>query len=157
MSGVKIFAIEPDLHIMIIPTVAVLILKGNKVLLVKHGPAARQFEGVMGLPSGHVEKDETEIQAAIRELKEETGLEAATDDLKEFPNNYHVARIPLKDGSNNECGWRVYLCQNYSGQLQATEETEPVWVNVNFLDGLRLLPNVKDAAQAGLVYLNNQN
>ena len=43
-----------------------IIINKNKVLLIK------QTKGHWGFPKGHVEKDETEIETAIREVKEET-------------------------------------------------------------------------------------
>ena len=43
-----------------------IITKDNKVLLIK------QTKGHWGFPKGHVEKNETEIETAIREVKEET-------------------------------------------------------------------------------------
>jgi len=141
---------------MFIPTVAVLIINGNQVLLVKHGPAAKHVNDVCGLPSGHIEDGETEIAAAVRELEEETGLKTTEDDLEEFPQNYYTARIPLKDGSNKEYGWRVYLCHKYEGSLRATDETEPFWAKVSDLDSLNLLPNVKEAVYAGLSYLGQR-
>lgn len=135
---------------MIIPTVAVLIIKDSQVLLVKHGPAAMHIDDKVGLPSGHIEPGETEIQAAVRELKEETGLDATEKNLAEFSNNYYTARIPLKDGSNKEYGWKVFLCKEYSGHLQGSDETTPFWHNISDLDILPLLPNVKEAIFAGL-------
>ena len=35
----------------------------------------QQKAGHYGFPKGHVEKNETEVETAIREIKEETGLE----------------------------------------------------------------------------------
>ena len=55
-------------------------------------------DGYYDMPAGHLEKDETLRQAAIRELKEETGLSASEDDL-EFVELIHRM-------STNE---RVYL------------------------------------------------
>lgn len=48
------------------------VLRGGAVLLVKRGKGAAQ--GLWSLPGGHVDKGETAMQAAIREVREETGL-----------------------------------------------------------------------------------
>ena len=53
-----------------------IILNENKVLLVKHN------DGHWGFPKGHVEKDETELQTAIREVKEETNLDVEIQEDK---------------------------------------------------------------------------
>lgn len=41
-----------------------------EILLLKH-----KFGGHWSFPKGHVEKGETEVQTALREVKEETGLD----------------------------------------------------------------------------------
>jgi 8-oxo-dGTP diphosphatase len=61
-------------------TVGVIIVKDRKVLLLKRvenrGPEYR-FPGYWCIPGGHVELGETLEQAAIREVKEETGLDVS--------------------------------------------------------------------------------
>jgi 8-oxo-dGTP pyrophosphatase MutT (NUDIX family) len=51
------------------------VLRGEQVAVIvpfKRGPNG---ERVLGLPKGHPDKDETPEQAAVREVREETGLE----------------------------------------------------------------------------------
>ena len=135
------------------PSVGVLILKGNKVLLVKNTLASSHASEIYGLPSGKVDPGETEKQSAVRELKEETGLICAEKDLVEFPGNYHVSRIKYKDGKNNLWGWRVFLCLKYSGKLKASQATIPLWVDIQKLNTFNLLPNISDVAKSGMEFL----
>src|SRR4051812_6423175 len=116
-----------------VPTAAVVVISENKVLLVKHGPKAKHYEGVYGLPSGKVEPEETELQTAARELTEETGL-IAQGALIDFPNNFFHANIEMKDGITRSYSWKVFLSTEFSGELKASLETSPTWVNIRDLN-----------------------
>lgn len=128
-----------------IPTIGVVALQDNKVLLVRSGDASGHITGTYGLPSGRVDEGETEIKAAVREFSEETGLVANIGDLTEFKNNTFTAEIPRKDGTIKRMFWRVYFAKNFSGELVSTDETTPEWILIEELDNYNLLPNVKNA------------
>ena len=53
--------------------------KGDAVLLVERG--RWPFRGLWSLPGGSIEQGETPREAALRELREETGIEAEIDGL----------------------------------------------------------------------------
>jgi 8-oxo-dGTP pyrophosphatase MutT (NUDIX family) len=64
-----------------IPTgVHVLCEREGRVLLLRRAGTGF-FDGLYSLPGGHVEQGESILQAAARELEEETGLQIAPDDL----------------------------------------------------------------------------
>ncbi|OQW61599.1 MAG: phosphohydrolase [Proteobacteria bacterium HN_bin10] len=58
-----------------VPAVGVVCLRGEAVLLIRRG--APPFEGQWSLPGGRIEWGERAEDAALRELKEETGCDAA--------------------------------------------------------------------------------
>ncbi|MEV7595497.1 RNase adapter RapZ [Streptomyces sp. NPDC089922] len=55
---------------------------GGDVLLIERGWAPH--EGAWALPGGHVDRGETALQAAVRELEEETGVRVPASDLREI-------------------------------------------------------------------------
>lgn len=57
-----------------IPAVGVICLRGNEVLLIRRGTAPRI--GEWSFPGGRIEPGERAADAALRELREETGVEA---------------------------------------------------------------------------------
>ena len=62
-----------------------IIVKDNKVLLVYE--KNRNF---WGFPKGHVETGENEIETALREVKEEVGLDVEIDTRKRYTLNYII-------------------------------------------------------------------
>ncbi|MFH9958986.1 NUDIX domain-containing protein [Streptomyces roseolus] len=52
----------------------------GRVLLIKRG--WDPYEGHWALPGGHVDRGETSLRAAVRELEEETGVRVTEDELR---------------------------------------------------------------------------
>ncbi|MFA6131524.1 MAG: NUDIX domain-containing protein [Patescibacteria group bacterium] len=125
----------------IIKTAGVLVFKDNKVLLVCHGKKAGHIDGTYGIPAGRLEDGELSIETAVRELLEESGLETTVEDLEKIPGTY-TASIKRKGGTRN-FSLETFRCKNWSGELCASDETVPEWVDIDSLDKLDLLPNVK--------------
>lgn len=64
----------------VVPSVYVLFRNGNKVLVLKrHNTGYR--DGEYSLPAGHLEGGEPSVVAAVREVKEEVGVEVEPKDL----------------------------------------------------------------------------
>ena len=64
---------------------------GDKVLMVKHNA------GHCAFPKGHVEEGETEFETAIRETKEETGIDVEIISDRRFVNTYSPKEDVIKD------------------------------------------------------------
>jgi ADP-ribose pyrophosphatase YjhB (NUDIX family) len=72
------------------PAAAMVLFEKQDVLLVK-----RRFEprsGFWSLPAGFIEADETPEQAAIREVKEETGLDVRINQLVDVHSGCHAMK-----------------------------------------------------------------
>ena len=67
-------AVAPAASEFPVPTVGVVCLRGDHVLLIKRGTPPRL--GQWSLPGGRLERGETTAVAALRELAEETGVQA---------------------------------------------------------------------------------
>lgn len=63
-----------------------------KVLLIERGN--EPFKGCWAFPGGFMEMDETLEECAVRELKEETGMEVTEDDIMAFGTFSAVDRDP---------------------------------------------------------------
>lgn len=61
--------------------VYVFLIKDNKLLLLRRKNTGWE-DGKYGLPSGHLENNETVLAAAIREAKEEAGIDIGAEYLK---------------------------------------------------------------------------
>jgi ADP-ribose pyrophosphatase YjhB (NUDIX family) len=83
---------------------AVVLDAGNRVLLVRW----KRPPGFYGLPGGHIEAGEEPHDAAVRELREEAGLEARVSRLVGFYSFNHDDRQPY-------LAMYAYLCTIVSG------------------------------------------
>lgn len=85
-----------------VPAVGVVCLRGDSVLLIRRGTPPRQ--GEWSLPGGRIEPGERAVDAALRELREETGVEAVITGL-----------IDVVDGLFPEAG-RHYVLIDYAAR-----------------------------------------
>ena len=60
-----------------IPRTLCIVTHGSDVLLLKRGPQRRVFPNKYNGVGGHLERDEDALSGAIREVREETGLEVS--------------------------------------------------------------------------------
>lgn len=68
----------------------VVCLRGTEVLLIRRGAPPRQ--GEWSLPGGRIEPGERAVDAAVRELREETGVEAAITGLLDVIDGFFPPR-----------------------------------------------------------------
>ncbi len=68
-----------------------IVIDNDKVLVVKHNA------GHISFPKGHVEEGETERETAIREVKEETGIDIEVDTNYRYTTSYCPKEGVMKD------------------------------------------------------------
>lgn len=109
-----------------------------------------QFGNSWSLPKGHIEKGETPLGAALREIEEETGLSRTELSFIRPLGNYVRTRIS-KDGKGEEANapreLHIFLFETkYTGALTPRDPDNPaaLWVPID--DVARLLTHPKDRA-----------
>jgi 8-oxo-dGTP diphosphatase len=123
----------PELRI---PCVGAILTAGGRILLIRRGHEPEA--GRWSLPGGRVEPGETDQQALVREVREETGLE--------------VAPGPLAGAVDRPApGGRVLVIRDYAatvtgGTLAAGDDADDArWFSMRELDGLPLSTGLKEA------------
>ncbi len=103
-----------------------IIIENNKVLLV------HQQKGFWGFPKGHVEENETEVETAIREVKEETNLDVRINNTKTYTETY------ISDTGNEK--EVVYFLASIIGGTMTPQESEVSTIKwVTFEEALKLI------------------
>ena len=94
---------------------------GNtEILLIKHVNS-----GHWSFPKGHVEKGETEVETALREIKEETGIDVIIDPTFRETVSYY----PKKD-TQKVVVYFIGKAKNYDYVPQEEEISEIKWVEI---------------------------
>ena len=114
--------------------VRAVLLSDNKILVSHYG-------GVILLPGGSIDKGETESDAIIRELKEETGIVYDIDSLKELLLlEYYQPNYPARRDEviNRLIRTRFYLAQYRGIDLKSINRTENEVKDNFYLDLIEL-------------------
>ena len=96
----------------------IVINEKNEILLVRHN------KGHWGFPKGHIEKGETEVETAIREVKEETNIDVKVNEKFRYSENYITDNNSMKEVV-------YFLATNKNNQKEAQQEevSEVKWFN----------------------------
>lgn len=98
-----------------------MLVRDDAVLL---GRKKRGFgEGRVVGPGGKLEPGELPVDAAAREVAEETGLKVDPEDLKEVA--WITYRFPARPAWDQDA--TVFLGTRWSGQVRESDEIEPRW------------------------------
>ena len=113
----------------VLTTTDCLVVHKNHILLIKRKNAPAQ--GLLALPGGFLESRETILQGAIRELKEETGIQVQTSDLLKRIKGSYVFDYPLRSarGRTITHSFFIYLAQDKRPNLRSDDDaSEAFWM-----------------------------
>ena len=113
----------------------------------------RARHGDWSLPKGHIEKGESKEEAALREVKEETGIEAhIVADLQEVVYFY---RRPKQGLTRKSVHYYLMEALTYNLGGPNWEVSESRWVPMSDADGLLSYANDKETIRLALVALDS--
>lgn len=119
-----------------IVTVLCMIYHGDQILL--QDRVKKDWRGLT-FPGGHVEKEESFVQAVIREMQEETGLTIIAPKLcgvKQFQTDEDERYIVL-----------LFKTDQFEGTLISSEEGEMKWIDRAYLKDCNLVGDFMELLQ----------
>ncbi|MBT6774435.1 NUDIX hydrolase [Candidatus Woesearchaeota archaeon] len=104
------------------PTTNIIVEHENKILLLKRN--TEPYLGKFALPGGFVDYDEQVEVAAVREVKEETGVDIEVIEI------LGVYSAPDRNPSKHTIS-TVFIAKPLNVNLISSEEGEPVWMLID--------------------------
>jgi 8-oxo-dGTP diphosphatase len=109
-----------------------LVKRGDELLL--QNRIKKDWRGYT-LPGGHIEPGESFVDAVIREMKEETGL-----DIKN-PKLCGIKQFPIDGGRYIVL---LFKTEEFSGELVSSEEGQMEWIHRSDLDKIDTVSDLKE-------------
>jgi 8-oxo-dGTP diphosphatase len=113
-------------------TVLCLIQYGNRLLL--QNRVKEDWKGYT-FPGGHVEAGESFVDAVVREMREETGLEILN------PRIVGIKQFPITDGRYIVL---LYKATEFIGTVVSSDEGEMEWVDIDKLSEVNVVEDFHD-------------
>ena len=132
----KSWAVAPYPPIFV--TVDAVIEHGDHILLVKRG--GQPGRGQWALPGGFVEDDETLLESALREVREETGLDLAPEAIASHLLGSHVFDDPKRSarGRTITHAFHFRFSEGEVPKVEGSDDAEQArWMPVKGLENLR--------------------
>jgi len=109
------------------------LIKDDEVVVIKYNKGNKK-EGYYDIPGGKIENNELPEQTAIREMKEETGMNIKSLKHKGIMTIEYPDRIFLFD---------IFISSEYNGNPQNFEENISKWIEINdLLKEEKILSNI---------------
>ena len=130
------------------PEVVTCILEHEgEILLLKRSGRVRAYRGLWGGVAGYVEPDEDPYETALKEIREEVGIEASAVEL--IFRGEPVVFSDRYGGKNYE--WVVYpflfRIENRGGIRLDWEHSDFCWVSPGDIDSFDTVPRLKEVVK----------
>ena len=116
----------------VVPAAYVMVRRGDEVLLLLRADTG-YMDGYWAVPAGHVERGESVLAAAVRELKEEVGIDVDPSDLQP------VTAMHRTGGNGDPIDERVdffFVTEKWSGEPRLMEPDKAADLDWYPLDNL---------------------
>jgi len=123
-------------------TASGLVIKNDKVLLIRHPFIGKYFQ-----PGGHIDENETPLEAAIREVYEETGWKCSPHRAHQQILDVDIHLIPENKEKLESAHWHIDLCYqlNPIEHSRASENLSPEWIEISRVESPRVRRAFKKA------------
>ncbi len=112
-----------------------MITRGDEILL--QNRVKKDWKGYT-LPGGHIEPEESFVDAVIREMKEETGLDIY------HPQLCGIKQFPIDGGRYIVL---LFKTDEFSGNVVSSEEGQMEWIRRSELDKVNTVSDLKELLQ----------
>jgi len=111
------------------------VINNNKILLIKR--VKPPYLNFWSMPGGKVDFGEHPEQAALREIKEETGLDCEFQELK------GMASEIVHNNQEKVAHFMLYVCKlkPLHTNIQTTKEGNLKWFDLSKLDNINIIPS----------------
>ena len=118
----------------VIPRTLCLVFHQNEILMIKGGPH-KKWSGMYNALGGHVEKGESIIDSAKREIKEESGLEVKNTKLRGVVHTTGFFDLNVI----------MFVTSSYADSKNVTsnDEGELKWVKISDIDKINAFEDIK--------------
>lgn len=110
----------------------------DQIILIRRGPGVG--EGLLALPGGHVDRGETTLPAAMRELREEAGLGMLDEHLEHAVRGQVFLESPQRSqrpGRVVSMAYHFVLQSRHRPELRASSDaSHAIWVPINAVAGM---------------------
>ena len=122
-------------------------INGKRLYLIE-----QMLGGHWGVPKGHMEENEKEEETALREIKEEVGLDVIIDTGFRAVETYSP-----KDGAIKDVVYFVAYSKSMDTAMQVEEVRDIKWVEMNEAIGLIEFQDMQEIIMKADAYLSKIN